>query len=168
MPLACLTAVAGGVSVGPAVRAGFVVSSFDSGLGQFARCFLLSGAWHLGVAATDSADTSTGVSRFASRCGWLAVVESGGGLAGRCSCGRTAWRCRWSWCCVFVCGASGGSDRSACPGIRRRRICTDACGFGSRSVGVGGRHQNSVQRDRQQVRVVEGVMQAATFLALHG
>ncbi len=63
---------------------------------------------------------------------------------------------------------SGASGLFACPGIRRRRICTDACGFDSSSAGVGGRHQNSVQRDRQHLRIVQRVMQAATFLALHG
>ncbi len=130
--------------------------------------FLLSGSWHLGIAATDSADTPTGVSRLASRCRWLAVVESGGGLAARAAAAGQSGVAADRGTAFFVCAMSDGSGRSVCCAIRRRRMCTDACGFGSSSVGVGGRHQNSVQGDRQHIRVVEGVMQAATFLALHG
>src|SRR5476649_1631573 len=88
MPLACLAAVAGGVSSGPAVRAGFAVSSLYTDLGQRARRRVVPGSWHMGVAETDSADTPTGILRLASRWRWLAVVESGGGLAGRSAAAR--------------------------------------------------------------------------------
>lgn len=83
MPLACLTAVAGGLSVGPGVRSGFVVSAFDSTLGQRARGFWLSASRVLGVASADSADSPNGFLRITPRCRWLAVVESGQWLASR-------------------------------------------------------------------------------------
>lgn len=84
------------------------------------------------------------------------------------NCAATVWHCRWSWCCGFACAASGRSGRSACHETRRRPMCIGACAYGSNSADVGGRHQNSVERLGQHLRVIEGVMQAATFLAFHG
>src|SRR5471032_1300945 len=81
MPLACLTAIAGGVSCGPTIRVGLVVSALHTALGQFARCFTVPGSWLLGIATAGFADAPTGISRFAPRYRWLAVVESGSGLA---------------------------------------------------------------------------------------
>ena len=58
MPLACLTAVAGGVSVGPGVRHGFAVSAVDSALGQSARRLRLCAARFLDAATADFAESS--------------------------------------------------------------------------------------------------------------
>lgn len=167
MPLACLTAVAGGVSVGPGVRCGCVVSPVDSTLGQSARSFRLCAARRMGIATADTAEASAGLLPIAPRRRWLAVVESGGGWQ--------AVQLRPDSLALplivvlrFRLRGSSECARSAYRETRRQRMCTDACEFGSNSAGVGGRHQNSVERLGQQVRIVECVMQAATFLALHG
>src|SRR3989344_3413303 len=81
MPLACLAAVAGGVSCGPAVRVGFAVSSRHATLGHSARRFLLPAAWFLGIASSDPVDAPASILRFATRWRWLAVMESGAGMA---------------------------------------------------------------------------------------
>src|SRR5690348_8588620 len=81
MPLACLTAVAGGVPPGPAVRAGFFVSTVDSTLGQLARRLAVCGSRSLAVTPADPADAPASFLRLAARCRWLAIVESGQGLA---------------------------------------------------------------------------------------
>ncbi len=167
MPLACLTAVAGGISSGPAVRVGFLVFTVNSGLGQRARRRAVRGSRSLAVAPANPADPPAGLLRLAARCRWLAAVESGQG-----------WQpvqlrpdsLALPMVVVLRFRLRGERRvRAICvPGMRRRRMCTDACGSGSNSADVGGRHQNSVQCDRQHVRVVEGVMQATAFLALHG
>jgi hypothetical protein len=168
MPLACLTAVAGGVSVGPGVRTGFVVSAIDSTLGQRARGLRLPAARILGVASAHTADSPSafcGLRRDAE--GWQLWNQANGWQAVQLRPDSLAL----PLIVVLsfqVCAGNGGSDRSACQGTHRRRICIDACECGSNSADVGGRHQNSVERFRQHVRIVEGVMQTATFLALHG
>lgn len=83
MPLACLTATAGGLPAGPGVRPGRVFPAGSSVCRQVRGARVVPAARRLGVAAADSLEPSTGLHRVAPFARRLAAVESIRGVAGR-------------------------------------------------------------------------------------